>query len=145
MGYEDRFIGVIEKPFLELNWAEYSSLSHVEVAIPKHRIVFFKYRDAMVWDRRARVDNVFGSLGGMRIADAMRARDLAIAEAAAAAAEAPASDAEEEDADDRAAGRDVAALQAAARARSAAYAAAAPRARPRPACADDDLEFDGEL
>eukprot|EP00048_Salpingoeca_helianthica_P017033 m.235348 g.235348 ORF g.235348 m.235348 type:complete len:218 (+) comp20021_c0_seq1:92-745(+) len=81
VGYEDRFLGIIEKAFLDLNWAEFSSLSHVSVAIPKHRIVYFKYRTLIVWDRRTKLDNVFGSLGGSRLPDVIAAHQAAIAAA----------------------------------------------------------------
>ena len=31
------------------------------LAIPQHRIHYFKYRDTKIWDRDARIDQVFGS------------------------------------------------------------------------------------
>ena len=43
VGYLDRFIGIIEKPFNAFNWSDLSTLSHMECAIPRHRIVYFKY------------------------------------------------------------------------------------------------------
>ncbi len=73
VGYEDRFLGLMEQPFLDFNWGEFSSLSHVTVAIPKHRIVYFKYRTQIVWDRRTKLDDVFGSLGGMKLPDVIAA------------------------------------------------------------------------
>eukprot|EP00050_Salpingoeca_kvevrii_P009509 m.3329 g.3329 ORF g.3329 m.3329 type:complete len:1539 (-) comp2296_c0_seq1:46-4662(-) len=66
VGYEDRFVGIIEKPFDAFNWADFSSLSHRETAIPKHRITHFSYRGVKVWDRHARIDNVFASTPGGR-------------------------------------------------------------------------------
>lgn len=71
VGYEDRFIGVVEKPFTSFNWADFSSLSHLETAIPRHRIAHFKYCECIVWDRHARVDDVFGSQGGLRLHEAI--------------------------------------------------------------------------
>ena len=45
VGYEDRFVGVKERPFDEFNWVDdLGALSHKVVAIPRHRIVYFKYR-----------------------------------------------------------------------------------------------------
>lgn len=45
VGYEDRFTGVQERGFDEFNWVDdLGSLSHLAVAIPKHRVVYFKYR-----------------------------------------------------------------------------------------------------
>ncbi len=42
VGYDDRFVGTIEKPFNAFNWADFVTLSHTETAIPQHRIVHFK-------------------------------------------------------------------------------------------------------
>ena len=33
------------------------------LAIPKHRIQHFKYKDVKVWDKATRLDNMFGSTG----------------------------------------------------------------------------------
>lgn len=33
------------------------------MAIPQHRIEYFKYKDTRVWDKSARRDLVFGSAG----------------------------------------------------------------------------------
>ncbi len=49
VGYDDRFIGVIEKPFSAFNWADFTSLSHMETAIPQHRILHFRYGDRVIW------------------------------------------------------------------------------------------------
>eukprot|EP00288_Rhodomonas_lens_P015017 CAMPEP_0177703228 /NCGR_PEP_ID=MMETSP0484_2-20121128/7560_1 /TAXON_ID=354590 /ORGANISM="Rhodomonas lens, Strain RHODO" /LENGTH=1172 /DNA_ID=CAMNT_0019214569 /DNA_START=254 /DNA_END=3772 /DNA_ORIENTATION=- len=67
VGYEDRFLGVMQKPFSAFNWCDFGSLSDRETAIPQHRIVYFKYRDVIVWDKRTRLDNIFGSVGGETI------------------------------------------------------------------------------
>jgi uncharacterized protein (UPF0248 family) len=64
VGYEDRFTGVQERAFNDFNWQDdLSTLSHMAVAIPRHRIVYFKYKGALMWCRPDRVDNVFGSTG----------------------------------------------------------------------------------
>ncbi|XP_068426171.1 leukocyte receptor cluster member 9 isoform X2 [Clinocottus analis] len=65
VGYVDRFLGVLERPFEDFNWdtdpceCDYST----ELALPKHRIQYFAYRGHRVWDRHSRTDRVFGSTG----------------------------------------------------------------------------------
>ncbi|XP_029929147.1 leukocyte receptor cluster member 9 isoform X2 [Myripristis murdjan] len=65
VGYVDRFLGVLERPFSEFNWdtnpcdCDYSA----ELALPRHRIQYFLYRGHRVWDRNSRTDRVFGSTG----------------------------------------------------------------------------------
>lgn len=65
VGYVDRFLGVVERPFCDFNWdtnpcdCDYSS----ELALPRHRIQYFSYRGHRVWDRHSRTDRVFGSTG----------------------------------------------------------------------------------
>ncbi|XP_041708478.2 leukocyte receptor cluster member 9-like isoform X2 [Coregonus clupeaformis] len=65
VGYVDRFLGVLERPFSEFNWdadpcdCDYSS----ELALPRHRIQYFTHRGRRVWDRNNRTDTVFGSTG----------------------------------------------------------------------------------
>ncbi|KAK2910153.1 leukocyte receptor cluster member 9 isoform X2 [Channa argus] len=65
VGYLDRFLGVLERPFCDFNWetnpcdCDYSA----ELALPRHRIQYFTYRGHRVWDRHSRTDRVFGSTG----------------------------------------------------------------------------------
>ncbi|XP_056458123.1 leukocyte receptor cluster member 9 isoform X1 [Gadus chalcogrammus] len=65
VGYLDRFLGVLERPFNEFNWdaepcdCDYSK----ELALPRHRIQYFAFRGQRVWDRNGRTDRVFGSTG----------------------------------------------------------------------------------
>uniref|UniRef100_A0A3P8WV07 C3H1-type domain-containing protein n=1 Tax=Cynoglossus semilaevis TaxID=244447 RepID=A0A3P8WV07_CYNSE len=65
VGYLDRFLGVVERPFCDFSWdtapcdCDYS----VELALPRHRIQYFSYRRHRVWDRNTRTDRVFGSTG----------------------------------------------------------------------------------
>nr|XP_046255709.1 leukocyte receptor cluster member 9 isoform X1 [Scatophagus argus] len=65
VGYVDRFLGVLERPFIDFNWdtnpcdCDYST----ELALPRHRIQYFTYRGHRVWDRHTRTDRVFGSTG----------------------------------------------------------------------------------
>ncbi|XP_064154022.1 leukocyte receptor cluster member 9 isoform X1 [Anguilla rostrata] len=66
VGYLDRFLGVLERPFSEFSWdtdicsCDYSE----ELALPRHRFQYFTYRGRRVWDRESRMDGVFGSTGG---------------------------------------------------------------------------------
>ncbi|RQM26291.1 hypothetical protein B5M09_003463 [Aphanomyces astaci] len=64
VGYLDRFLGIMERPITSFNWGDLSTLSHTETAIPKHRIQYFKWKGNIVWDKRCRLDRVFGSSGG---------------------------------------------------------------------------------
>ncbi|MBN3291593.1 TTY1B protein, partial [Polypterus senegalus] len=68
VGYLDRFLGVLEKPFSEFSWEEdFAALDTYEVlAVPQHRIQYFRYRDKVVWDKNHRLDDVFGSTGSGR-------------------------------------------------------------------------------
>ncbi|XP_049587564.1 leukocyte receptor cluster member 9 [Syngnathus scovelli] len=65
VGYVDRFLGVVERPFCDFNWdtspcdCDYAT----ELALPRHRIQYFTYRGHRVWDRHSRTDRVFGSTG----------------------------------------------------------------------------------
>ncbi|KAL6881525.1 hypothetical protein J3F83DRAFT_61440 [Trichoderma novae-zelandiae] len=58
VGYEDRFVGAQEKALD--NWRTEQT---DEEFIPQHRILYFKRKSdgVVVWDRRARVDAIFGS------------------------------------------------------------------------------------
>ena len=64
VGYLDRFIGIVEKCFTDLSWEDLASVDYfVDLAIPRHRIQYFKYLEEIVWDKRERIDKVFGSTG----------------------------------------------------------------------------------
>lgn len=69
IGYLDRFVGIIEKPFSAFSWEDLSTVGHNVLAVPKHRIQYFKYLDEIIWDKRSQMDNVFGSRGGKVITD----------------------------------------------------------------------------
>ena len=70
IGYLDRFRGIIEKSFSEFSWEDLASVDFDVFAIPQHRIQYFKYRDVIVWEKKNRTDNVFGSTGsGLSIHD----------------------------------------------------------------------------
>ncbi|CAH8454509.1 unnamed protein product [Schistosoma turkestanicum] len=61
IGYLDRFKGILEKPFDEFSWEPLDSLDYFTFGVPEHRIQYFKYKDIVVWDKRFRLDRVFGS------------------------------------------------------------------------------------
>ncbi|KDO21189.1 hypothetical protein SPRG_11048 [Saprolegnia parasitica CBS 223.65] len=63
VGYLDRFVGTVERDFAKFNWGDIATLSQTETAIPQHRIQYFKWRDEIIWDKRVRLDRVFGSSG----------------------------------------------------------------------------------
>jgi 2'-5' RNA ligase/predicted kinase/uncharacterized protein (UPF0248 family) len=61
VGYLDRFLGVIEKKFTSFVWCRVEMASYLDLAIPKHRIEYFKYHGEVVWSKKDRIDKVFGS------------------------------------------------------------------------------------
>ncbi|OQR87908.1 hypothetical protein ACHHYP_07963 [Achlya hypogyna] len=63
VGYLDRFVGIMERNFTSFNWGDIATLSHAETAIPQHRIQYFSWRGDIIWDKRCRMDRVFGSSG----------------------------------------------------------------------------------
>ena len=63
IGYLDRHLGTIEKNFSAFCWEDVSSQDYNTLAIPKHRIQYFKYKGITVWEKKSRLDNVFGSTG----------------------------------------------------------------------------------
>jgi uncharacterized protein (UPF0248 family) len=69
VGYLDRFLGIMEKPFSSFSWEDLATVGYNVLAVPKHRIQYFKYREEIVWDKRSQLDNVFGSRGGRLIQD----------------------------------------------------------------------------
>lgn len=69
VGYLDRFTGIIEKPFSAFSWEDIATVGVNVLAIPRHRIQYFKYLDEIVWDKRLQLDNFFGSRGGKVIQD----------------------------------------------------------------------------
>lgn len=62
VGYTDRFLGVQEEPFCAFCWDEpLSALGPGVLAVPQHRIRYFRFRGRLVWDRASRTDLIFGS------------------------------------------------------------------------------------
>ncbi|XP_053117157.1 leukocyte receptor cluster member 9-like isoform X2 [Hemicordylus capensis] len=66
IGYLDRFLGIVEEPFTAFSWEDLASIGPGVLAIPKHRIQYFKFRDRIVWDKASRTDDIFGSTGSGR-------------------------------------------------------------------------------
>ncbi|XP_074163470.1 leukocyte receptor cluster member 9 [Sminthopsis crassicaudata] len=65
VGYLDRFRGVQEEPFPAFCWDEdLAALGPGVLAVPQHRIRYFRHRGRLVWDRASRTDLVFGSAAG---------------------------------------------------------------------------------
>ncbi|XP_012589004.1 PREDICTED: leukocyte receptor cluster member 9 [Condylura cristata] len=62
VGYIDRFLGVREEPFGAFCWDEpLAALGPGVLAVPQHRVRYFRHRGRLVWDRASRTDLVFGS------------------------------------------------------------------------------------
>ncbi|UNI22103.1 hypothetical protein JDV02_008024 [Purpureocillium takamizusanense] len=61
VGYEDRFTGAREKPLVQ-----WKSEQTDEEFIPQHRILYFRCSSTgnVIWERRTRLDHVFGSGAG---------------------------------------------------------------------------------
>lgn len=63
VGYLDRFLGLKECDFNTFDWGDIVLAELGALAIPEHRITYFKYINEVVWDKTSRLDNVFGSTG----------------------------------------------------------------------------------
>lgn len=63
VGYLDRFLGLKECAFNTFDWGDIVLADINSLAIPEHRISYFKYKNELVWDKTTRLDNVFGSTG----------------------------------------------------------------------------------
>ena len=51
VGYIDRMEGLKEKYFTAFSWEDIASVDYTVLAIPKHRIQYFKYKTEIVWDK----------------------------------------------------------------------------------------------
>eukprot|EP00803_Ostreobium_quekettii_P002551 evm.model.scf_16.7 EVM.evm.TU.scf_16.7 scf_16:85314-90980(-) len=78
VGYLDRFLGVVEKPFAEFTWRDLATVGPAALAIPQHRIQYFKCRGEMVWSKVENFDNVFGSRGAGTTIDQVVAHKVPI-------------------------------------------------------------------
>ena len=63
VGYLDRFLGIKECLFGQFDWGDIVEADLGALAIPKHRINYFKYKNEIIWNKTNRLDNVFGSTG----------------------------------------------------------------------------------
>ena len=63
VGYLDRFLGLQEEHFSTFSWEDLAGADHDVLAIPQHRIQYFKYKTDKVWEKSNRMDLVFGSTG----------------------------------------------------------------------------------
>ena len=63
VGYLDRFLGIKEVLFNLFDWGDIVEADINALAIPRHRIHYFKYKNELIWDKKTRLDNVFGSTG----------------------------------------------------------------------------------
>lgn len=63
IGYLDRFLGIQEESFSTFSWENLASVDYDVLAIPQHRIQYFRYKSEKVWDKTQRLDVVFGSTG----------------------------------------------------------------------------------
>lgn len=63
VGYLDRFVGIKECTFNTFDWGDIVLADLGALAIPEHRIHYFKYKNVLIWDKNTRLDNVFGSTG----------------------------------------------------------------------------------
>ena len=66
VGYSDRFVGIVEEAFSLFDWGDLASAAASALAIPKHRIEYFKVDERFVWRKADRLDDVFGSTGSGR-------------------------------------------------------------------------------
>lgn len=73
VGYIDRFLGLKECAFNTFDWGDIVLADYGALAIPEHRISYFKYKDEIIWDKKSRMDNIFGSTGsGQTIRDIVK-------------------------------------------------------------------------
>ncbi|KAL7647024.1 UNVERIFIED_CONTAM: hypothetical protein RMT77_002281 [Armadillidium vulgare] len=95
IGYLDRFDGVVEKPFSAFTWEHLADAEIDDLAIPQHRIQYFKYKGKTVWDKHIRLDHVFGSAGNNKnIYDIIEEIDIDVEEPISNCSEESDSDAE---------------------------------------------------
>ena len=81
VGYLDRFLGLQEEHFSTFSWEDLAGADYDVLAIPQHRIQYFKYKTDKVWDKSTRMDLVFGSTGShLTILEAMENIDTKLEE-----------------------------------------------------------------
>ena len=78
VGYHDRILGeIVERPLDAFSrWGAIELADENELAIPQHRVVYFKSGDMIVWDKRriydvdgmsCRLDAVYGTTGHVKV------------------------------------------------------------------------------
>ena len=81
VGYLDRFLGLQEEHFSTFSWEDLAGADYDVLAIPQHRIQYFKYKTHKVWQKSNRMDLVFGSTGSeVTILEAMENIDTKLEE-----------------------------------------------------------------
>ena len=81
VGYLDRFLGLQEEHFSSFGWEDLAGADYEVLAIPQHRIQYFKYKTEQVWNKSNRMDLVFGSTGShVTILEAMENIDSKLEE-----------------------------------------------------------------
>ena len=76
VGYHDRFrVAPVEAPFDAPNKGIAGSERALIHALPEHRIEYLKYRKRLVWHKTQRLDDIFGSQGGVTIRDVVDGYD----------------------------------------------------------------------
>ena len=66
-------MGIVEEAFSLFDWGDLAEADRSALAIPKHRIEYFKVDERVVWRKSDRVDDVFGSTGsGKTLADVLK-------------------------------------------------------------------------
>ena len=81
VGYLDRFLGLQEEHFSTFSWEDLAGADYEVLAIPQHRIQYFKYKTEKVWEKSNRMDLVFGSTGSrVTILEAMENIDTKLEE-----------------------------------------------------------------
>ena len=101
VGYMDRIVGLQERRFTDFTWEDLASVDQFALAIPQHRIQYFKYKTVKVWDKNERLDDVFGSTGsGITITEAVAKYETTIGVQEGAAKNDANVDSESDEADD---------------------------------------------
>lgn len=76
VGYRDRFRATPrEAPFDAPNGSIAGGARSLIEALPEHRIEYLKFRRRLVWHKQQRLDDVFGSRGGLRIQQVVESYD----------------------------------------------------------------------
>ncbi|CAF0818889.1 unnamed protein product [Rotaria sp. Silwood1] len=73
IGYIDHFLGLQERSFNDFDFKIDPSTINDQhtntIVISKHRIQYFKYANEIIWDKKSRIDSLFGSTGSQQTID----------------------------------------------------------------------------